>query len=550
MGALSECMDWAQLFILDQLVEFVPKDDKVCEKIIDKVLPRLSHINSAVVLSAVKVVVKFMSNLNNQLLISGLCKKLTSPVSSLVSGENETKWVVLKNLQFVAQRYPEIFTDIKVFFIRYNDPSYVKHEKLKMIYKLCDAKNYDMVLNELNEYSYDIDTDFTEKTVRVLWQICLKISQSLDKVNTILTNILKDLCSEGVGQHFVNEIAIGFQQIMRRYPKARDYIQNVNDIINRYESITSPEAKVSMLYFCGEYSEKTPKAEEIINQFIENVVQEDLRVQLQILTSAVKMYLINQDKYQESIINLLQSTSENTDNCDLRDRAFMYWRLLDEDIELAKEVILGERPIINFKEDVLFDEDLLNALINNMGYVNSVCQTHVESLPLVKVKQQIYIASQERLKNLNAEMEEPDSPSKQSSQKKENASPSKQRSDKKEEMVEDILDLGGNSNGKSQAAPEKKNLGKPPSKESNMNDLDILGDMSQPVAPTQPKPPTATSPNDDLFEMDLLGGMPEPSQPKKVEQPSGGGMSDMFGMDLLGGNSPQKEQAAPVQIQA
>ena len=109
LGCLSECMDWGQVFILDNMMDFEPKDEKMAEKIIDKVLPRLSHINSAVVLAGLKVVVKFMGNLTNKLLIQGLCKKLTSPVSSLVNGEQETKWVVLKNMQFVAQKYPEIF---------------------------------------------------------------------------------------------------------------------------------------------------------------------------------------------------------------------------------------------------------------------------------------------------------------------------------------------------------------------------------------------------------------------------------------------------------
>lgn len=77
--------------------------------------------------------IKFMDYIKSPPLIQGLCKKITSPISSLLNGENETKWVVLKNLHFIAQKYPEIFTDIKSFFIRYNDPCFVKQEKLKMI---------------------------------------------------------------------------------------------------------------------------------------------------------------------------------------------------------------------------------------------------------------------------------------------------------------------------------------------------------------------------------------------------------------------------------
>lgn len=45
----------AQVFILDALSSYVAESPKDAEGIIERVLPRLQHANSAVVLSAVKV---------------------------------------------------------------------------------------------------------------------------------------------------------------------------------------------------------------------------------------------------------------------------------------------------------------------------------------------------------------------------------------------------------------------------------------------------------------------------------------------------------------
>jgi AP-1 complex subunit beta-1 len=45
----------AQVFILDALVNYQVQDSKDAEKIVERVLPRLQHVNSAVVLSAAKV---------------------------------------------------------------------------------------------------------------------------------------------------------------------------------------------------------------------------------------------------------------------------------------------------------------------------------------------------------------------------------------------------------------------------------------------------------------------------------------------------------------
>ena len=44
------------MFILDSVVAYVPLDSKDAEAVVERVLPRLQHANSAVVLSAIKVI--------------------------------------------------------------------------------------------------------------------------------------------------------------------------------------------------------------------------------------------------------------------------------------------------------------------------------------------------------------------------------------------------------------------------------------------------------------------------------------------------------------
>ena len=55
LTALNECTEWGQVFILDSLANYVPKDEQEAQNICERVTPRLSHANAAVVLSAVKV---------------------------------------------------------------------------------------------------------------------------------------------------------------------------------------------------------------------------------------------------------------------------------------------------------------------------------------------------------------------------------------------------------------------------------------------------------------------------------------------------------------
>lgn len=83
-------------------------DPSICER----VTPRLSHANSAVVLSAVKVLMKFMEMLSKDLDYYGtLLKKLAPPLVTLLSAEPELQYVALRNINLIVQkRYPNCCT--------------------------------------------------------------------------------------------------------------------------------------------------------------------------------------------------------------------------------------------------------------------------------------------------------------------------------------------------------------------------------------------------------------------------------------------------------
>lgn len=76
-------------------------DFSICER----VTPRLSHANSAVVLSAVKVLMKFMEMLSKDLDYYGtLLKKLAPPLVTLLSAEPELQYVALRNINLIVQK--------------------------------------------------------------------------------------------------------------------------------------------------------------------------------------------------------------------------------------------------------------------------------------------------------------------------------------------------------------------------------------------------------------------------------------------------------------
>ncbi len=62
---------------------------------------------------------------------------------------------------------------------------------------------------------------------------------------------------------------------------------------------------------------------------------------------------------------------QDSDNPDLRDRGFIYWRLLSTDPAAAKDVVLAEKPLISEETD-LIEPTLLDELICYIGSLASV----------------------------------------------------------------------------------------------------------------------------------------------------------------------------------
>ena len=62
LNAIPECSEWGRVYILDFLAENVPPEFKDVDETIARVIPNLAHNNCAVILSATKVILKYMDS--------------------------------------------------------------------------------------------------------------------------------------------------------------------------------------------------------------------------------------------------------------------------------------------------------------------------------------------------------------------------------------------------------------------------------------------------------------------------------------------------------
>ncbi|CAG8627580.1 11521_t:CDS:10 [Paraglomus brasilianum] len=364
--ALNECTEWGRIAILEALAEYKPIDAKEAEHIIERVSPQFQHANGSVVLAAIKVVVILMRYIKNEELEKSLVKRMAPPLVTLLSSAPEVQYVALRNINLILQKRKDILqNEMRVFFCKYNDPPYVKLEKLDILIKLANNKNVDQLLSELKEYASEVDVDFVRKSVRAIGQCAVKIDETSERC----INVLLDLINTKVN-YVVQEAIIVIKDIFRKYP--HKYTTILPTLCKNLEVLDEPEAKASLIWIIGEYAESISNASELILSFLDTFREENLQVQLQLVASCVKLFLKKPTKENEGIVyRVLKVAAQECDNPDLRDRAYIYWRLLSTDPQAAKAVVLSDKPVISISNSTL-SEQLLEQLLNDVGSLASV----------------------------------------------------------------------------------------------------------------------------------------------------------------------------------
>ncbi|KAH9643520.1 hypothetical protein HF086_015668 [Spodoptera exigua] len=366
LTALNECTEWGQVFILDALSNYSPRDAREAHSICERITPRLAHANAAVVLSAVKVLMKLMEMVSDDTeLVSTLSRKLAPPLVTLLSAEPEVQYVALRNINLVVQKRPDILKhEMKVFFVKYNDPIYVKLEKLDIMIRLASQANIAQVLGELKEYATEVDVDFVRKAVRAIGRCAIKVEPSAERCVSTLLELIQTKVN-----YVVQEAIVVIKDIFRKYPNKYESI--ISTLCENLDTLDEPEARASMVWIVGEYAERIDNADELLDSFLEGFHDENAQVQLQLLTAVVKLFLKRPADTQELVQHVLSLATQDSDNPDLRDRGFIYWRLLSTDPAAAKEVVLADKPLISEETDLL-EPTLLDELICHISSLASV----------------------------------------------------------------------------------------------------------------------------------------------------------------------------------
>ncbi|ORY83626.1 adaptin N terminal region-domain-containing protein [Protomyces lactucae-debilis] len=365
VAALNECSEWSQTYILEALMSYIPQTPGDAEVIAERVSPRLQHANASVVLTVIKLLLYLTNYMPDAEEVQLLCRKMSPPLITLLSKGPEVQFVALRNIELILQKAPTVLrNNVEVFFCKYNDPIYVKLAKLEILVKLAHIDNMSQVLAELQEYATEIDVDFVRKAVRSIGHLAVKVEASASKCIRVLMELVGSKIS-----YVVQEVTVVIRDIFRKYPN--EYESVISTLCDNLDSLDEPEAKAAMIWIIGEYAHRIEHADKILDDFLYTFADEAAEVQLALLTATVKLFIQRPTKGQQLVPKVLKWATEETDNPDLRDRGFMYWRLLSTDPTAAKKIIHGTRPPIELDSDS-FDPRTLEELCLNLATLASI----------------------------------------------------------------------------------------------------------------------------------------------------------------------------------
>ncbi|ESL11461.1 beta-adaptin [Trypanosoma rangeli SC58] len=325
---LPDCTEWGQLFILELLADAKPKSAETAEDIIARVLPRLSHSNSSVVMGAIKVVVN-LANRCSSVAVSQFSSRVNSALVTLLGGDPETQYVVCKNIHAILVVFPNLICNsLDFFYVRFTDPPYVKLEKLRLLLKLVTPSTADQILKELDEYSSEVDLVFAEEVVKGIATFALKIDSVVPNCVSLLLRIVARR------PELLPQVITSCKNIVRKYPE--QLVLETLIVEHGADVVSDEDAKVSLIWMLGEFCDFVENGRQIITRFIDELMSYEQPVQMAILSAVIKMFLRDPVGMEQTLNVVLETLTTRSEDPDLRDRAYAYWRLLSKGVGVAK----------------------------------------------------------------------------------------------------------------------------------------------------------------------------------------------------------------------
>ena len=192
-------------------------------------------------------------------------------IVTLVSSQPEVQYVALRNIDLLLQKQPSLLSkEMRVFFCKYNDPPYLKFQKLQIMVRIANDSNVEQLLAELKEYAMEVDMDFVRRAIKAIGQVAIKIENACEKAVNVLLELINTKQA-----YVVQEVVVVIKDIFRKYPGYEGIIPTLCQCI---DDLDEPNARGALIWIVGEYAEKISNAGDILSGFVDGFAEEFTQV--------------------------------------------------------------------------------------------------------------------------------------------------------------------------------------------------------------------------------------------------------------------------------
>lgn len=249
----------------------------------------------------------------------------------------------------------KIFSDIyKNFFIKFEEPFYVKKLKLEILVQVANESNYSEILNEMEEYANDVNSNFAKHVIRKIGSLGLRVDQALVQI----VNLLKSLLTRSI-DYIVAESLCLLQNLLRKYPSILDEFSKVLESAVA-EINCDPKGLSAVIWILGEFGDKLDNAayllENLLDQFVGEI--QPPKIIYALLLAGAKLFFKSPGETQLILGRIFEMILKNYNDVDLRDRTYYIYNLLQKDVNLAEYIICGDSVTVDYLYSDLDDEFL------------------------------------------------------------------------------------------------------------------------------------------------------------------------------------------------
>jgi AP-4 complex subunit beta-1 len=400
INRLKDFNDWGQALVIEVIGRYTPKNESEAVDVLSILEEILTYSNASVLLAVIKVFLKYskcLPEMSKQIL-----ERLQAPLITLMTSAEsseyfELTYAILQHIHLIAERYGAKYKlfqgDYKHFFCKMGEGSHIKELKVEILGYIANEVNIQEILNELNEYVIDVNSELAKKAINCICYIAAHIPSMIQHTMQVLLKFFNYHI-----EYISSESIIACSLLLRKYPEFSDSL--VREISDLHSLISKEEAKIALIWVLGEYGEKIPSAPYVLEYY--SSLSPNDSISYALLTAIIKVFFKRPKECKDILKRILKVLLINSDNSDLKAKATMYFNLLRTDIEQAKNIILGgeNKGIDEFWEDENNEEkEKIEAEFNTCSVIYSK--------PQIKFMKQGYIRKDIQINNLNLIIEEP-----------------------------------------------------------------------------------------------------------------------------------------------